>query len=422
MAAFDHWKPVRWLRAQLGARHNVRAHFWQSLSNYAQHGFAIVFGVILARLLAPEDFGKFIFAQAFLFLALIPTTWGFGTLLVVDGGKTPGLYGQILAVTYRFMALDAIVVCAVAAWFGLHRDAQAAVLALIVGTGVVASRITAVQRADLEGRGLFKANFFANALGPPVTLAVVVPLCLAGWGPYALALAAILPLVVVFPVYRKMGGRTLRPAPGGWEYVRAHWKSGFWLWLGGMAETVQQRGDKLLVEHWFGGSILAFYNRAFSYAPTSGLILNSLTTNATVNGIRRAEGGAARRRLLVKTTAILLAGAGCDYLAWHTFADALVPFIFGSQWAPAIPFFKAFATLSVAGALLYIPVAIAVAFSRFRLIALARLALQGAFLGGFLLMGKPPEPTHIAIGFQGALIVAGAIILMGVAGRLRGRG
>ena len=76
------------LRARLRQRHTLRAHAWQSLAYYAQQGFGLVFGIIMARMLSPADFGAFGFAAASVFLTLLPATWSLAPTLIADAGKT----------------------------------------------------------------------------------------------------------------------------------------------------------------------------------------------------------------------------------------------------------------------------------------------------------------------------------------------
>src|SRR5437868_12267557 len=92
---------TRWLQripiyqklvSTLSVRHTLRSHIWQSLANYTQQGFGLVFGVVLARLLTPADFGAYGFALATVFLALLPAMWSLTPTLLADSGRTPGLH------------------------------------------------------------------------------------------------------------------------------------------------------------------------------------------------------------------------------------------------------------------------------------------------------------------------------------------
>src|SRR5437868_15377667 len=80
------------LRTLLRSRHTLRSHIWQSFALYVERGFGLVFGVIMARILYPADFGAFGFAAASVYLALLPASWTLNPMLVADAGRTAGLH------------------------------------------------------------------------------------------------------------------------------------------------------------------------------------------------------------------------------------------------------------------------------------------------------------------------------------------
>ena len=83
---------LRSMRTRFTSRDSVRRHAWQSLANYTQQEFGLIFGVIMARILEPSDFGAFGFTAATVVIALIPANWSLAPILVTDGGKTPSLF------------------------------------------------------------------------------------------------------------------------------------------------------------------------------------------------------------------------------------------------------------------------------------------------------------------------------------------
>src|SRR6266436_9668888 len=91
------------LLTTLQSRHTLRSHVWQSLANYTQQGFGLIFGVVLARLLTPADFGAYGFALATVFLALLPAMWSLAPTLVADGGRTDDLYGTVAGFTWNII-------------------------------------------------------------------------------------------------------------------------------------------------------------------------------------------------------------------------------------------------------------------------------------------------------------------------------
>ena len=91
----------------------MRAHLWQSLANYTQQGFGLLLGLILARLLQPEDFGAFGFAAASVLLALLPATWSLAPTLIMDAAAAPAFYATAAAFGWCVVFVRLAIPCSI---------------------------------------------------------------------------------------------------------------------------------------------------------------------------------------------------------------------------------------------------------------------------------------------------------------------
>ena len=156
----------------------MRAHLWQSLANYTQQGFGLLLGLILARLLQPEDFGAFGFAAASVLLALLPATWSLAPTLIMDAAAAPAFYATAAAFGWCVVFVRLAIVAGLVTWFYLSGQHQTALLCLLCGIIESWKEPNTVQRAYLEGQGNFKPNLISALLGVVFCLGVVVPVAL----------------------------------------------------------------------------------------------------------------------------------------------------------------------------------------------------------------------------------------------------
>jgi O-antigen/teichoic acid export membrane protein len=98
--------------------------------------------------------------------------------------------------------------------------------------------------------------------------------------------------------------------------------------------------------------------------------LSSFATNPTVAGLARCETPEARLRLFLRTAAILVTGGILNWLMFFPFSRHIVLSVFGPQWEGTVPIFRAFAGLSLAYAIAYLPVTAMLAQMRYRGLAL----------------------------------------------------
>jgi O-antigen/teichoic acid export membrane protein len=388
----------------LGERPTVRAHFWQSAANYVQQGFGLVLGIVLARLLTPRDFGEYAFALATVSLGLLPVTWSITQVLLADGGRSPGLFAEVMGFGWLVAAAKVSLSLLIAFVFWAGGQPRAAALAALIG-GVEGFReIGNVLMVEVQARGEFKHNFHAEALSVALSFLLAVPAALAGWGTYALVLPGFTSLAGYLLVFVRASRKRLwQPIP--WRTISGHFRHGFWLWVNNVSQVAFGRMDNWFIGRFQGDQALGLYNRAYNYSPVAMLALNSLVTNPTVAALARAETLAAKRRLLGKTLGILLVAGSANAFAWWFFADPLVVWIFGEPWRPSIPLFRAFAGFSLCGALFWLPVAILFAHRRFHEVALVRGVGALVFLAIFVFFIHSLSLEAVCWLVQGMLLV-----------------
>jgi len=401
---------LRELRSRLHGRHTVRAHLWQSLAIYAQQGFGLIFGVLMARLLFPADFGAFGFAAASVLLALLPATWTLAPTLVADAGRTPSLHATAAGFGWCVVFARLAIVAALASWFYLRGQHQTAGLCLLCGIVESWRELNNVQRAYLEGQGNFKPNLISAILGIIFCIGVVVPIAFRGWGPFTLALPSLGGTCIDFFIYRHFSRRSIFVKPA-WNIGGQTFRRGFWIWLIGASEVAISRLDSWFIGRFRGEMALGYYNRAFGYAPISHILLSSLLGNPTVVGFARCENGAARRRLFFRTASIVLA---CGMVNWAVFfflAHPIVAFVFGPKWVGSVPVFRAFASLSLAYVFAFLPVTLMLSASRYREIALVRVACVALFAGALFLVPGTWSAVSVAWLVQATWLAQGLALL-----------
>jgi PST family polysaccharide transporter len=398
------------LRARLRERHTLRAHAWQSLAFYTQQGFGLIFGIIMSRLLTPDDFGAFGFAAASVFLALLPATWSLAPTLVTDAGITPSLHRVAVGFAWCVVFVRLGIIAILSSWFFLHGQNQTAVLCLIAGFTESWRELNSVQRAYLEGKGNFKPNFISGVAGIAFCLGVVVPLAFLGCGPFTLALSGIGSIFIDFAIYRYFSGKSIFVKPV-WNIGNHVFKKGFWLWLVSASEVALMRLDSWFLGKFRGDQVLGNYNRAFGYAPISHLVLSSLMSNPTVLGLSRCDTAAARLRLLRKTGAIVFAGAIMNWVIFYFFSKQIVPFVFGPKWNGAVPVFEAFASLSIAYAIAYLPITLMLAARRYRELAFVRVVSVALFACALFFVPGTRSATSVAWLVQATWLVQGLALL-----------
>lgn len=399
-------------RSFLGRRHDLRAHFWQSIANYVQIGGGLILGIVLARMLQPAVFGELVSISAFLGFMMIPLSFSAAQVLVSDGGRTKGLFDRVMGMVWVISGAKLLALGAYVSWSLTSGDLRRAAVAALVGVPLALADWLSVIRSDLEGRGLFKPNFYVQVSSLAAHGVVAVGLVYAGYGIYGLALggfAAFLPSLVCYLSYTD---RRLGQGKVDMRMFREQFSFGVWLWLHHIASGWFSRIDKLFLVNYSGDTQLGYYNRAFNYGPISHLALNSLMTNATVRGLASKTEAYEKQHLFYRTMAVVLLGGVINGVFWWLYAPALVPLIFGPQWAEAVPAFTVLGWLSLAYVFSEGAGTILLAERQYRAIALVRMVGIAILLVllGHAAWGGSLDAATVSIVFLLATLLTGLVM------------
>lgn len=395
-------------RKILASRHNVRAHFWQTCSNYTHQISGLFLSVFLARLLTPEDFGEFAYSGAVLALFMLPATWSLSPQIVAEVRSHPGIVSDALHYS-RFLLIPRMLLAAAGCFFlfwtqGLHQG----LLAMVLSLPLIGGDFIAVLRGAMEGQGAFKANFFDSLMTAASTTLLSIPAAFLGAGVWALVIPAVPLFIGQSLLYSRMSGFSFRPDQP--VSSRSYLRSGTALWLCGCGELGLLRSDKFFLGQSAGMGALGDYNRAFNFSPVAARALNSLLTNPTVAALTSASGEPAQRRMLAKSGSLLFAAGTANFVIWWFFSEPLVPMLFGEQWRSAVPVFQAMAPLSIAISIAYLPTTLAMAKGAYSQLAFARAATLLSFLAFVLALSSSMDASKMALLLQLTLIAQGILI------------
>jgi teichuronic acid exporter len=321
------------------AARTARAAQWRFAGSVTSAGLQFALGVILARLLSPDDFGVVALAMVVLGIVKPVSDLGLGSALVQRATPTER---QVRA-AFAWCAASGVVLTLVLAVCAplaarIAGDARVApvvgILSLTLafrGFGVVAEAMLA-RRLDFRWLSIIESGSALVGYGM-----VAIALALSGYGAWSLAwgtvlqsaLAAAAALIVVrhsvVPLFARSEIGELLPF-------------GLATALSGWVNYVALNGDNFVVGRWIGTASLGLYGRAYA--------LMSLPFNYTAGVISAVlfpafahvqDDPARLRRGFLEASRITGFAAGPAMAVLAIGAPHLVPAIYGSQWSGVVP-------------------------------------------------------------------------------------
>ena len=251
----------------------VKGVAWTSLDQVATLGFGFVIGVILARILSPDDYGLLAMIAVFNAIAFAFINSGFGNALI----RKPDLTENDNSTAFYFNIVAGVVMAGVI-WLisplvAMFYDKPILCQLLRVeGLLLIISSFTIVQNAQLTRALNFKAKMIINVASQVLAGAIAIVAAYRGFGVWSLVIQHIargiirMILLWMLSPWRPRGKWSKKSFSYLWGY-------GSKLLASGLLDTIYGNIYPIVIGKFYSAADLGQYTRAKGYAslPSQGL-------------------------------------------------------------------------------------------------------------------------------------------------------
>ena len=310
---------------------------WSFIERFATQGVQFVFGIILARLLSPDDYGIIAMPLVFLALAQCIIDSGFSSALI----RKPELSEEDLSTAFYFN-IGVGVVCYLTLFFTspliavFYNTPILSDLLKVTALATLFNPLCAVQQAILTRKIDFKTQAIVSLSGAIVSGIVGLVMAYSGFGVWSL-------------VCQQVGGYLIRTVLlwmlSGWKPKKTwSWDSFHYLWrfgskmLGsGLLDTAYNNIYPIVIGKFFSANDLGNYTRAQQFAslPSSNItgVLQRVTFPVLSSIQNEDERLAKNYRKILKLSAFIIFPL---MMLLSAIADPLIRVVLTDKWAGCI--------------------------------------------------------------------------------------
>jgi O-antigen/teichoic acid export membrane protein len=309
---------------------------WSMVNSVVSRFGQVAVGILLARLLAPEDFGVFAVALVAYTIVINCSEMGVSVALVRRPADGPLLGPTVTTLTLLSSSVLFAGLWAAAPLVADRMNAPSATGVLrVLDVAILVAGLSAVPAALIQRDFQQRARFGADTVNLVVSTVVVVVGALDGWGAYALAWSRVAGNAAAAIVLFAAATEHYWP---GFDRKLARELLGFGLPLAGasLLSFAVLNVDYIVVGATWGPAILGFYVLAFNLAswPVGAF---STTARAVLlpafARLRDEPGGAAAA--FVNAARWLLAASVLVSVLLGTLAGPAIHVVYGEKWAAA---------------------------------------------------------------------------------------
>lgn len=338
----------------------------------------VAIGILLARILGPEEFGLFAFAFVICELIGIVGAFSLGNALIQSRDESPELYDTALVMSLGLAIISLLIAAAIAPFLFRARGSEAMQFLLILTAGRSLVLLAQVPRAKLERSLRYGRVTTLTMLETTLPNVIALGLAWLGWGAWALVARDLLVSALTLSLETWSSGYRFRASlsrPAA-EQLMTFARPMF---VSRAIEILVMRSDKLAVGAFLGNVAIGLIDRA-RFVADIGLFVMRPVERASLNLFSRVQDDLTRLSRAYEIVNYFLVRAmfagGCVLLL--TPSETL-ELLFGKEWVGAAP---ALRWLAVHAAVFPVFSMIKVlVIARNRVVRLARIsAIQAALL------------------------------------------
>lgn len=298
----------------------------------------VVTTIVLARLLAPEDFGLISLAMVVLGVVNLLSDMGMGSVLVLRRDLDDVAKGTALSLLLFLGAVLAALLTTAAPWIGrLLRTPRLAPILSALAVTVFLSGLTWFYESLLQGELEFRRRFLSQVAQTVSYAGVAIALAIIGAGVWSLVVGQIVAFVVYAAVLLSVAPHRVRPAIDRQAAKELMFGGVGFLLQGGVA-FVKQNIDYLSIGRVLGVNSVGYYAMSFRLAELPYWSIADPVAKVTFPGFARMRHAGEDINAPYLQSLRLVALITCPIgVILAASADPFVRAVFGEKWLPMIP-------------------------------------------------------------------------------------
>lgn len=390
---------------------------WSLLSSALARAGALVSGVVLARLLAPADYG--LYTVAFVTLVLLANVNDIGleaTLVRWPGDLASVARTATTVILAASVALYGLVFVGAPFLARSLSSPDATGIIRLLAFGVVINGVFAVPSALLTRTFAQDKRAVADLAGFVVSTALTIGLAVAGFGAWSLAWGRVAGNVVNGVLHLVMAPVRYRP---GFRLDDARRLVGSGLPLAGalLCATAAYNVDYLVVGRTLGPAALGLYVLAFNLSSWPVSMFTEAVGRVSVAGFAQLQDDPpALRAAFLRSLTLVMAAAVPVCVLIAALAEPLIGVVYGGTWRPAAEALRFLAVLGLVRVAFHLAYDLLVAVGRGRAALSLHLlwlaALVPAMVAGTRASGiRGAGVAHMAVAV--AVVLPALVVLLG---------
>lgn len=317
--------------------------FWKFGERITAQFVSLVVSIILARLLAPDDYGAVAIVMVFITIANVFVSNGFGNALIQKKDADNLDFSSVFYINLFISVILYLILFVIAPLIAdfYHMPVLAPALR-VLGLRIPVAGINTVQQAFVSRNMIFKRFFWSTLFGTVISGAVGLVMAYQGYGVWAL-IAQYLTNTCTDTLVLWITVRWRPDFKCSWKRAGSLLNFGWKLLVAGLLDTGYKQLRNLIIGKKYTNSDLAFYNQGEKYPNLIVVNINASISSVMFPALSRFQEDRTRMKQMTRR-AIQVS----SYVMWPlmlglaVIAEPLIKIVLTEKWLPCVPYLRVF--------------------------------------------------------------------------------
>lgn len=314
----------------------VKGTFWSAADAFLGQGITFFVGLVLARLLSPEEYGLIGIVMIFTGIMSGIVDCGFSNSLIRKKEISNEDYSTLFYVNLVISVLLFFLLFIGAPWIALFFGRPELVpLVRVMGSILIIQALTIVQSTILSRRIDFKTKTKASVISAVISGVIGIVMAFSGYGVWSLV-AQLISRQAIYSICLWWFNKWYPDKAFSISSLRYMWGFGWKLLLSSMLENIWKELNQFVVGKFYNPATLGQYSRSNDYARIFSSNVTSIVQRVTYPVLAQVQDDKERMvyayRKVIKTTVFVSA---IGMISMGAIAEPLIFCLIGPQWSDA---------------------------------------------------------------------------------------
>ena len=316
---------------------------WRFAERCGAQLVSFIVSIVLARILAPEDYGTIALVTVFTAILQVFVDSGLGTALIQKKDADERDFSSVFYFNFVVCLILYLGMFAAAPFIAdFYGDVTLVPVIRILSLTIVISGVKGIQQAYVSRNMLFKRFFFSTIGGTIFSAVLGIAMAYAGFGIWALVAQQLsntfIDTLILWITVR------WRPTKSfSWTRLKYLLSFGWKLLVSSLLDTAYNNLRNLIIGKMYSSSDLAFYNQGDKFPKVIVTNINASIDSVLLPTMSSAQDDKERvkqmTRRAIKTSTYVMAPL---MMGLAFCAEPIVSLVLTDKWLPCVPFLRIF--------------------------------------------------------------------------------